>query len=258
MAKNKLDDLNHQETMNMKEHQGIPKYTVELPNGEIVQVSNHMGAQVKTVCQICLEQFSINQMHKHIRLVHNKSPLEYKEKFGNHIKNIRHKIFHKCAVCSQMLLWEFNHIKDHMYKHKMTHGQYNKQFNIVPCKKGLNPKLKHYSNKRSKTEELTNRLPQENNLTNGNKDKKSFLKEDPALDEENRREPSREKADIKDGYPHLTREKENIDFDEVKLEEAFVDESLLPNGNFSKDHDDLEQEEGEIPKRAYFLNKSRK
>ena len=256
LAKNQNNDFNQQENINMKEQQRVPKDTVALPSGEQVKMSNHMGDQVKTVCQICLEQFSINKMHVHIRLVHNKSPMEYKEQFGNHIKNICDKVFHKCAVCSQILLWEFNKIKDHMYKHKVTHGQYNKQFNIVPCKKGFNPKTKHYSNKPSKTEELKNRLPQEHDLTVENNDRKPFLKENPTLDEENRRQPSRETADNKDGYPLLTREETNIDFDEVKLEEAGIDDNLLQNVTLKKEHDtdheDSELEEGEIPKRAYF------
>ena len=132
LAKNQNIDFNQQENINMKEQQSVPKDTVALPSGEQVKMSNHMGDQVKTVCQICLDKFCINKMHVHIRLVHNKSPMEYKEQFGNHIKNICDKVFHKCAVCSQILLWEFNKIKDHMYKHKVTHGQYNKQFNVVP------------------------------------------------------------------------------------------------------------------------------
>ena len=139
----------------MKEQQSIPKDSVGLQDGEIVKVSDNMRDQAKTVCQICLEKFSINHMHIHIRLVHNKSPLEYKEPFGNHIDNICDKVFHKCAVCSQMILWEFINIKSHMYKHKMTHGQYNKQFNIVPCKKSFNQKVKNFSNKPSRHREVS-------------------------------------------------------------------------------------------------------
>ena len=57
LAKNHLKDLNQQENMNMKDKISIPKDTVELPNGEIVQVSKNMVNQVKTMCQICLEFF---------------------------------------------------------------------------------------------------------------------------------------------------------------------------------------------------------
>ena len=175
LAKNQLKDLNQQENINIKDKISIPKDTVELPSGEIVQVSKYMVNQVKTVCQICLEKFSINHMHIHIRLVHNESPLQYKEQFGNHIDNIRDKVFHKCAICSQILLWEFNNIKTHMHRHKMTHGQYNKRFNIVPWKKSFNQKVKNFSNKPSRHREVSNRLPQKHAPTLENSDRKPFF-----------------------------------------------------------------------------------
>ena len=238
----------------MKEELSIPKHSDGLWDGEIVQVSNHMGDQVKTVCQICLEQFSINQMHVHIRFVHNKSPLEYKEKFGNHINHIRDKVFHKCGVCSQMLLWEFNSIKHHMSRHKMTHGQYNKQFNIVPCKKGFTQKIKHDSNKPSRSEELKKRFPQEHTLTLDNNRIKPVVKENPNHDKESKIWPSIEMVKIED--PLLLREEKTIDLPEVKLKESGLDATLLQIDTFKKKHvtdnEDLELEEGEIPKRSTF------
>ena len=229
----------------MKEQQSIPKDSVGLQDGEIVKVSDHMRDQAKTVCQICLEQFSINQMHVHIRFVHNNSPLEYKEKFGNHINHIRDKVFHKCAVCSRMLLWEFNSIKHHMYRHKMTHGQYNKQFNVVPCKKGFKQKIKNYLNKHSRTKEINNRLFQEHTLTLDNNKIKPVFKENPTLDEKDRRQPSIEIVKIED--PLLVREEKTLEFDEVKLKEAGLDAFKKEHGT---DNEDLELEEGEIPKRS--------
>ena len=78
------NDLHQPESVKMTKQLSFPKEAVELPNGEIVQVSNNMGDQVKTVCQICCQKVSTQKMHIHTRIVHNKSPLEYKEKFGNH------------------------------------------------------------------------------------------------------------------------------------------------------------------------------
>ena len=90
-----------------------------------------MGHQVTTVCQICQEDFTCNQIPKHTRMKHNVHILEYKEQFGSPYNHIRKKVYHRCAVCSDLVLLESHKLRNHVSRHQMNWGEYNKQFNMI-------------------------------------------------------------------------------------------------------------------------------
>ena len=54
----------YQENMKKTKQSNILKQSVPLPSAELVQTSNVMGDQVKTVCQICHEDFTLDQIRE--------------------------------------------------------------------------------------------------------------------------------------------------------------------------------------------------
>ena len=90
-----------------------------------------MGHQVKTVCQICHADFFLMKISEHTRMIHNVDFLQYKEEFGSTYDHNQNKVYHRCCVCSDLVLLDSHRLQKHVQKHQMNFGEYTKQFNMV-------------------------------------------------------------------------------------------------------------------------------
>ena len=196
-------------------------------------------------------------MHKHTRLVHNMSLLEYIDQFGNPSDHIQDKVFHECAECSQLVFWEHNSIRQHMYRHKMTPGQYNQKFNIILGKVGPIPKKEKITQTFRIREDNRNYFQQ---LANSVKteDQKPLSKYIPIIDVEDQRHSSIAASSIEDNNPLLVQEEQTKISVIVKQEKYGVEENVVQIGTLKKgyhiDGQDSELEEGELPQRSYFTS----
>ena len=130
--------------------------------------SNRMADAVRTVCQICKKEVEFNQMRIHTRKAHEVGISEYKRMYGDLIANLVEAVYHKCTLCSQVLLLNGDVIASHAKKHRITHKEYNRRF-IVGKKENLD--AKEEQNLESKHEALMNDL--EDNLTDMKTEKAS-------------------------------------------------------------------------------------
>ena len=128
---------------------------------KVARFSNSMKDAVRTVCQICKKEVEFNHMRIHTRKAHEVGISEYKRMFGNLIENLVEAVYHKCTLCSQVILLNGDVIATHAKKHRITHKEYNSRF-IIGKKESLD--VKQEEDLKSKHEELMNDL--DNNLTN--------------------------------------------------------------------------------------------
>ena len=127
---------------------------------KVARFSNSMKDAVRTVCQICKKEVEFNHMRIHTRKAHEVGISEYKRMYGNLTENLVEAVYHKCTLCSQVILLNGDVIATHAKKHRITHKEYNSRF-IIGKKENLD--VKQEENLKSKHEELMNNL--DDNLT---------------------------------------------------------------------------------------------
>ena len=91
--------------------------------------SNNMKNAVKTKCKECKNDVTLSAMRCHTKKTHSMKITEYKEKYGE--LDIIKPVYHKCAICSAVMILDSDNIASHLRKkslHNTTFGAYNQQF----------------------------------------------------------------------------------------------------------------------------------
>ena len=78
--------------------------------------SNRMEDSVKTFCWECDQAISLSGLTKHLRGVHKKSVVDYREMYGEPKKQLLRLVHHKCGVCQEAILL------DHLVLVPRMHG----------------------------------------------------------------------------------------------------------------------------------------
>ena len=91
--------------------------------------SNKMEEAVKTFCWLCDQVISLSGLTKHLRGVHKKSTVEYREKFGEPKKQLLKLVFHKCGICSKDILLDYLVLVKHLRKVHRIKGAATSEYN---------------------------------------------------------------------------------------------------------------------------------
>ena len=91
--------------------------------------SNNEKNAVKTKCKECRNNVTLSAIRCHTKKTHSMKITEYKEKYGE--LDIIKPVYHKCAICSAVMILDSDNIASHLRKkslHNTTFGAYNQQF----------------------------------------------------------------------------------------------------------------------------------
>ena len=115
-------------------------YLIE--NKKDYRTSNNMKDAVKTICQICFGKFTLGAFTVHVRLVHNLSLEENRQRFGHERSHLSETVRHRCGICSLLILLSTASLRDHAKYHKISSREYNRKFItlIKPTKKDMRQK----------------------------------------------------------------------------------------------------------------------
>ena len=91
--------------------------------------SNKMEDSVKTFCWECDQAISLSGLTKHLRGVHKKSVLEYKEMYGEPKKQLLRLVHHKCGVCNEDVLLDYLVLVKHLRKAHNIKGAATSEYN---------------------------------------------------------------------------------------------------------------------------------
>merc|ERR1719342_1487548 len=72
-------------------------------------------------------------MREHTKRAHNVHVSDYKAKYN--ISNDRHyelveKVYHRCAICSHLILLDSDNVAGHIRKHGISHANYNSKYMV--------------------------------------------------------------------------------------------------------------------------------
>ena len=116
--------------------------------------SNKMEEAVKTFCWLCDQVVSLSGLTKHLRGVHKKSAVEYREKFGEPKKQLLKLVFHKCGICSKDILLDYLVLVKHLRKAHRIKGAATSEYNSKYMDM-IQPKTKKLKTKETPTKEKT-------------------------------------------------------------------------------------------------------
>ena len=91
--------------------------------------SNKMEDSVKTFCWECDQAISLSGLTKHLRGVHKKSVLEYREMYGEPKKQLLRLVHHKCGVCNEDILLDYLVLVKHLRKAHNIRGVATSEYN---------------------------------------------------------------------------------------------------------------------------------
>ena len=111
-----------------KKVEPLPKTRRLSSEEEGMRFSNDMKDAVKTVCQICKNDFSFQNMRLHTKAAHNLGITEYKMQHGDLDKSMVEAVYHKCGICSDVFLLHGDGIAKHAKRHDISHKEYSKRF----------------------------------------------------------------------------------------------------------------------------------
>jgi len=99
--------------------------------------SSDMKDACRTVCRICDREMVLTRLRGHTKDKHDLSITDYKIKFNLQVLEVTEKVFHKCALCSEIMLLDSDAIAQHLHKHSISHRTYNdKHMNMAVQRKG--------------------------------------------------------------------------------------------------------------------------
>ena len=116
--------------------------------------SNKMEEAVKTFCWLCDQVISLSGLTKHLRGVHKKSTVEYREKFGEPKKQLLKLVFHKCGICSKDILLDYLVLVKHLRKAHRIKGAATSEYNSKYMDM-IQPKARKLRTKETPTKEKT-------------------------------------------------------------------------------------------------------
>ena len=91
--------------------------------------SNRMEDSVKTFCWDCDQAISLSGLTKHLRGVHKKSVVEYREMYGEPKKQLLRLVHHKCGVCKEDILLDYLVLVKHLRKAHNIRGAATSEYN---------------------------------------------------------------------------------------------------------------------------------
>ena len=95
---------------------------------EPLTFSNNMKDSVRTVCRICDMELILTRLRGHTKDKHSITITDYKKKFNIQVLEVTEKVFHKCFLCSDIMLLDSDTIATHLHKHNITHKAYNDKY----------------------------------------------------------------------------------------------------------------------------------
>ena len=93
-----------------------------------LKYSNDAKDYCQTACLICGKEMYLMRMRAHTKEKHGIGITDYKTKFQLQGFHIISKVFHKCGICSEIMLFDADTINTHVAKHDITHKAYNETF----------------------------------------------------------------------------------------------------------------------------------
>ena len=116
---------------------------------ECKRYSNTMMDAVKTSCKVCNTHFTLSKMGKHTKKTHFLALPKYIEIYGQ--LDILEAVYHKCGLCSEVLMIDNNIIVSHLKKkHTVPVDVYYAQFMTTAFKE----QEEKYENKKVGGEKL--------------------------------------------------------------------------------------------------------
>ena len=91
--------------------------------------SNRMEDSVKTFCWECDQAISLSGLTKHLRGVHKKSVVDYREMYGEPKKQLLRLVHHKCGVCQEDILLDYLVLVKHLRKAHNIRGAATSEYN---------------------------------------------------------------------------------------------------------------------------------
>ena len=91
--------------------------------------SNRMEDSVKTFCWDCDQAISLSGLTKHLRGVHKKSVVDYREMYGEPKKQLLRLVHHKCGVCKEDILLDYLVLVKHLRKAHNIKGAATSEYN---------------------------------------------------------------------------------------------------------------------------------
>ena len=90
--------------------------------------SNNPLHSCKIFCGFCDKVINLSGLGKHVNNIHKSTVKEYKSLFGDPRKQIIKLVFHKCAICQKVLLFNTDDISKHLKKsHQVAYKEYIKE-----------------------------------------------------------------------------------------------------------------------------------
>ena len=91
--------------------------------------SNRMEDSVKTFCWDCDQAISLSGLTKHLRGVHKKSVVDYREMYGEPKKQLLRLVHHKCGFCKEDILLDYLLLVKHLRKAHNIRGAATSEYN---------------------------------------------------------------------------------------------------------------------------------
>ena len=92
-----------------------------------VRFSNELEDSCRTLCKVCNASIILSKLEQHTRTKHSMTSSEYKIIHGKPV--IESLIFHKCGLCSFVLLLDSDFISQHLKTfHQITQKHYNSTY----------------------------------------------------------------------------------------------------------------------------------
>ena len=118
-------------------------------DGICKRFSNDISEAVQTTCAICQTAISLTDMQIHTRKSHNMSMTEYTGEYGQ--MEIVDLVYHKCGLCSFVMIMDRKTIMNHVRKHGFTFSNYGIAFITKPTT--VSPKKESMQTERNKKED---------------------------------------------------------------------------------------------------------
>ena len=96
-----------------------------------ITYSNNMRDAIQSVCQICGQIFTWNNMRGHTRRMHDITITDYKVRYGPLIDHVVEEVFHRCGICNKAMLLDGDYLKPHAQSHKMSLKEYSSQYLVL-------------------------------------------------------------------------------------------------------------------------------
>ena len=86
-------------------------------------------------------EITLNYMRNHTKIRHNMTICEYKDLHGNHREQVIAEVWHKCGLCEEETLLDYDFLKNHLNIHKIALKEYSARF-IIGSKTSPRRKIK--------------------------------------------------------------------------------------------------------------------